>query len=146
MKICKDGLCPVENVAKCCIFCDKKETCEDACEHCNKSDCENIQEVENSLTAFQSKEVVLINTISSIEQQKKALEEQSKTMRERLLEAMEQYGVKKFENDILSVTYVAPTTRKSIDTTALKKEYPAIAEHYTKTSNVKASIKIVVKD
>lgn len=146
MKICKDGLCPVDNIAKCCIFCDKKATCKDACEYANNEDCENIQDIESGLTAFESKEVALINTISSIEQQKKALEEQSKTMREKLLQAMEQYGVKKFENDILSVTYVAPTTRKSIDTTALKKEYPAIAEHYTKTSNVKASIKIVVKD
>lgn len=146
MKICKSGLCPVENVAKCCIFCDKKASCEDACEHCNKSDCENIQEVENSLTAFQSKEIALINAISSIEQQKKALEEQSKTMREKLLQAMEQYGVKKFENDILSVTYVAATTRTTIDSTKLKKEMPEIAEKYSKTSDVKSSIKITVKD
>ena len=146
MKICKSGLCPVENVAKCCIFCDKKATCEDVCQFCNCSDCVNIQEVENSLADFQSKEVVLINTISSIESQKKALEEQSKTMREKLLEAMEQYGVKKFENDILSVTYVAATTRTTIDSTKLKKEMPKIAEQFSKTSDVKSSIKITVKD
>lgn len=146
MKICKNGLCPVDNVEKCCTFCDKKATCKDCCVNCDQTNCEDMQEVENSLTAFQSKEIVLINTISSIEQQKKALEEQSKTMRERLLQAMEQYGVKKFENDVLSVTYVAPTTRTSIDSTRLKKELPEVAEKYSKTSNVKASIKIVVKE
>lgn len=146
MKICKSGLCPVENVAKCYIYCDKKATCEDVCIFFNWSDCVNIQEVENSLAAFQGKEIALINAISSIEQQKKALEEQSKTMREKLLQAMEQYGVKKFENDMLSVTYVAPTTRTTIDSTKLKKDMPEIAEKYSKTSNVKASIKITVKD
>lgn len=153
MKICKSGLCPVENVAKCCIFCDKKAICEDACQFCNNSNCFNIQEIENSLAAFQSKEIALINAISNVETQKKALEEQSKaleeqskTMREKLLQAMEQYGVKKFENDILSVTYVAPTTRTTIDSTKLKKDMPEIAEKYSKTSNVKASIKITVKD
>ena len=35
---------------------------------------------------------------------------------------------------------------KTCKEVALIKEYPAIAEDYTKTSNVKASIKIVVKD
>src|SRR5574344_547117 len=72
MKICKSGFCPVENVAKCYIYCDKKATCEDVCIFYNWSDCVNIQEVENSLAAFQGKEIALINAISSIEQQKKA--------------------------------------------------------------------------
>lgn len=146
MKICKDGLCPVDNVAKCCIFCEKKAECKDACEYANNTECVNIQEVETELSVFESKEVALINAITNIETQKKALEEQSKTMREKLLQAMEQYGVKKFENDVLSVTYVAPTTKRTIDSTKLKKDMPEIAEKYTKTSNVKASIKITVKD
>jgi hypothetical protein len=67
-------------------------------------------------------------------------------MREKLLEAMEQYGVKTFENDMLSVTYVAPTTRTTIDSTKLKKDMPEIAEKYQKVSDIKASIKITVKD
>lgn len=146
MKICKEAPCPVDNVDKCCIFCDKKATCENVCEYVDNNNCENIQEVETEVSVFQSKEVALINAISSIEQQKKALEEQSKTMREKLLQAMEQYGVKKFENDVLSVTYVAPTTRTTIDSTKLKKEMPEVAEKYQKVSNVKSSIKIVVKD
>lgn len=146
MKVCKDGVCLVYNIAKCCCFCNEKTTCEDICEYAGYSDCENILEVESELVAFESKEVALINASSTIEQQKKALEEQSKTMREKLLQAMEQYGVKKFENDVLSVTYVAPTTRTSIDSVKLKKEMPEIAEKYQKVSDVKASIKIVVKD
>ena len=58
---------------------------------------------------------------------------------------MEKYGVKKFETDEVTFTYVAPTTRNTIDSKALKAEQPDIAALYTKTSNVKASVKITVK-
>lgn len=146
MKICKNGMCPIDNVEKCCAFCEKKATCDKACSECNNTECANMQEVETSVTEFKKNEIALINTITTIENQKKALEEKSKTMREQLLLAMEKYAVKKFENGTLSVTYVAPTTKTTIDTTRLKKEQPEIAQKYTKTSDVKASIKITIKD
>lgn len=145
MKICKNGLCPVDNVEKCCAFCDKQATCKDCCGNFDKTNCEDMQEVETNVASFQSKEVALINTITQIEAQKALISKKSDEMRAQLLAAMEQYGVKKFENDVLSVTYVAPTTRTSIDSTKLKKEMPEVAEKYSKTSNVKASIKITVK-
>lgn len=64
-------------------------------------------------------------------------------MKEKLLEAMEKYGVTKFDNDIMKITYFAPST--SIDSTRLKKEQPDIAKEYSKTSNKKSYIKIEVK-
>ena len=66
-------------------------------------------------------------------------------VRQELQEAMDKYGVKKFENDILKITYVEPTTRTSIDSARLKQELPAIAEKYTKVSQVKGSVRIDVK-
>lgn len=87
----------------------------------------------------------VIKAISDITVQKKALEEQEKMMREKLQAAMEEYGVKSFDNECIRVTYIAPTTRTSVDTTKLKKEHPEIAEAYKKVSNVKASVKIEVK-
>lgn len=53
-------------------------------------------------------------------------------MKEKLLEAMEKYGVTKFDNDIMKITYFAPSTSTSIDSTRLKKEQPDIAKEYSK--------------
>lgn len=40
------------------------------------------------------------------------------------------------------MTYVSPSTRSSIDSKKLKEEEPAIAEKFTKTTNVTASVRI----
>ena len=66
-------------------------------------------------------------------------------MKEKLLAAMEAYGVTKFENDVIKITYYAPSTTTSIDSTRLKKEQPDIAKEYSKTSSKKSYIKIEVK-
>ena len=42
----------------------------------------------------------------------------------------------------VKVTYVSPSTRSSIDSKKLKEEEPAIAEKFTKTTNVTASVRI----
>ena len=58
---------------------------------------------------------------------------------------MEAHGVKKWDNDVMTVTYTAPTTRTSIDSSKLKKELPDVFSKYSKTSNVKSSIRIKLK-
>ena len=42
----------------------------------------------------------------------------------------------------VELTYVSPSTRNSIDSKKLKEEEPAIAEKYTKTTNVKATVRL----
>lgn len=145
MKICKIDVCPVHNVSRCCAFCSEKATCNERCPNCDDVNCSDIVEVVTTPAEFETKEVALINAITEIEKQKALLTKQSDDMRARLLEAMELYNVKSFENDVLKVTYVAPTVRTSLDSTKLKKELPEVAEKYQKTSNVKASVKITVK-
>ena len=58
---------------------------------------------------------------------------------------MEAYGITKFDNDLIKITYFAPTTTTTIDSTRLKSEKPEIAKEYSKTSNKKSYIKIEVK-
>ena len=53
--------------------------------------------------------------------------------------------MKSFETPEIKFTYVAPTTRTSIDSTKLKKDLPDVAAKYSKTSKVSASVKITVK-
>ena len=84
--------------------------------------------------------------IKTIEEQKKAAEEQAKELRATLMEAMEKNGVKTFENDRIKLTYVAPSTRQSVDSAKLKKEHPAIYEQYLKSSEVKTSLRITLKE
>lgn len=139
----------------CCFVCDKKETCEDVCgvledldkEQSTLGNCEDAFEEEEptEVVPFENKAAAVIQGITDIVTQKKALEEQEVSLREQLEKAMSEYGVKKFENEQLSITYVDATTRSSIDSKALKKDLPEIAEKYSKVSNVKASIKITVK-
>ena len=128
----------------CCSFCDDYVNCPHACEndHDNCIDC--IQE-ESELQVMQSAVPEVIQIITDINLQKKKLDEQEKLMRKKLLEAMETYGIKKFENEHIAFTYVAPTTKTTIDSTKLKKKYPDIAEECSKVSNVSASVRISVK-
>lgn len=84
--------------------------------------------------------------IKSIEEEKKAAEAQAVELRAALMAAMEASGVTSFENERIKLTYVAPTTRATIDSARLKKDLPEIAEQYTKTSNVKASLRITLKE
>lgn len=84
--------------------------------------------------------------IKTIEEQKKVAEAQAQELRAQLMQAMEKNGVTSFENENIKITYVAPTTRTAIDSAKLKKELPEIAQKYTKTSNVKASLRITLKE
>jgi hypothetical protein len=60
-----------------------------------------------------------------------------------MLEVMETNGIKSFENDFLKITYVAPTTRKTIDSNALKEQ--GLYEMFLKDSPVKSSVKVSFK-
>jgi predicted phage-related endonuclease len=137
----------------CCFHCENKETCKTACSELDKlndsSECEDAVEVteETSVTAFNADEkaVAIMKQIAELDRQKKALEAQDKEIRKQLTDVMGVYGVKNVDNDILKITYVAESTRTTIDSAKLKKDYPDIAEKYSKTSKVSASVRISVK-
>lgn len=129
----------------CCHVCCDRDDCKTACTSnpctCGKS----VGAESTELTVFQSKALATMQKIADLDLQRKQLEAQDKVVRQHLQELMDFYGVKKFENDILKITYVEPTTRATIDSKKLKEELPAIAEKYTKISQVKGSVRIEVK-
>lgn len=143
MKKCKIAMESNNECQMCCFYCEKKNDCEDSCEGCHEN-CEEIVE-ETELDVMKSTVPDVLKTITDITVQKKKLEEQEKLMKEKLKEAMEQHGIKSFENEYVKFVYVAPTTKTTIDSTRLKKEHPDIAKEYSKTSNVSASVRITVK-
>lgn len=141
---CKQAGCPFE-YEHCCVECDELEHCESSC-NLKPDSCKNSEmNGETSLQVFKNANVEVINAIAQISVAKKQIEEQEKTMKEKLLTAMEAYGVTKFENDAIKITYYAPSITTTIDSTKLKKEQPDIAKEYSKTSSKKSYIKIEVK-
>lgn len=128
----------------CCLYCDKRKECADACRNIEEN-CEEAVGEETELDVMNSAVPDVLKAITDITVQKKKLEEQEKLMKKKLQEAMEQHGIKSFENADVKFLYVAPTTRTTIDSAKLKKDHPDIAEQYSKTSNVSASVRITVK-
>lgn len=135
----------------CCLECNELDTCDEACEsvcggkYKHPSECSEAFEETADLVVFETNAATVIQEIANIANQKKALEEQDKEMRAELERVMDLYGVKSFENDIIKISYVEPTTRTTIDSAKLKKKYPTIAEECSKTSEVKGSVRITVK-
>lgn len=113
-------------------------------------DCERKGEIYKQDLTFYDYQLEELSTVEAVikhyETLKKQAEEQAQEMRNALLEAMAKNGVKSLENNKLKITYIEPSTRTAIDSTRLKKEMPEIAEKYTKTSQVKASLRITLKE
>ena len=147
--ICKvEGAeCP-KNLNICCDKCEDKDTCIQCCYSVQDGagiGCPDAETITDELVQFESAVPDAIQKITNIVQMKKNLDEQEKQLKQELLKAMETYGVKSFETDIIKMTYVAPTTKTTIDSTKLKEDHPQIAKQYSKTSKVSASVRITVK-
>lgn len=63
-----------------------------------------------------------------------------------LLAWMEAHGVLNIKGEGFTVSYVSPTTRKTFDTKKAQADFPALKDDkYYKTSSVKSSVKIILK-
>ena len=74
----------------------------------------------------------------------KAIEEKTDEIKEAILKEMEERGLSKIDLGDVTITYKSPTTKTSVDSEKLKED--GIYDKYTKTSNVKSSIMIKVKE
>jgi hypothetical protein len=137
--------CPLKKFEGCCHSCPHIEECTEACESEPKTCGEAIFDEETGLMTFQEQQVAVLQQIADLVTAKKKIEAQEKELKDKLKEAMEKYSVKKFDSDILKITYVAATTATSIDSAKLKKKYPVIAKECSKTSKKSAYIKVEVK-
>lgn len=138
--------CPLGKFDGCCHSCPDIETCKDACESNPETCGESTFDEETGLVAFKEQQLSVLQQIADLITTKKKLEEQETELKDKLKEAMEKFNIKKFDSDILKITYIAETTATSIDSAKLKKKYPAIADECSKTSNKSAYIKVEVKD
>lgn len=144
--ICKLGgaSCP-KGLDICCVHCDDRANCTNYCDLHTREQCDDMQVIPDALTPFETAVPDTIHKITSLMRLKKEMDEQERQLKQKLLEAMEAYGIKSFENEELKLLYVAPTSRSTLDTTKLKKDHPDLAEAYTRTSTVSASVRVTVK-
>ena len=84
--------------------------------------------------------------IKDLQEKQKSLVEKNEEIKEKLKQAMEENEIKTYENAYLKLTYVAPTTRTTVDSKKLKEKYADIYEECSKVSNVKSSIRITIKE
>ena len=86
-----------------------------------------------------------INTIVEIEKQIKDLKALQDSYKENLLKEMEENNILKVDTEELSISYVAPSTRETLDSKKLKEDLPDIYDLYVKFTDVKSSLRIKVK-
>ena len=83
--------------------------------------------------------------ISTFENEVKQLREKEVQLKSAIKQAMEKNNIKKFENDLVSIIYIAETQRRSLDTAKLKENEPETYEKYSKISKVSSSVRLTIK-
>lgn len=84
-------------------------------------------------------------TLSSIKMMEKSALARAEELRGQLIAEMEAQGIKSWETENVKVTYVEPTDRIIVDSTKLRRELPEIYGKYSKTTRVKANVRITIK-
>lgn len=84
--------------------------------------------------------------IANFESMQKALKDKEAELKEKLLKAMEEKGIYRFESDRLLISYAKPSEKAIIDSKRLRAEHPEIAKEYEKVTQVKASVRIKIKE
>lgn len=142
---CKNK-CPLDKFNGCCFVCPDRADCPEACEY-EPAECgDSAFDEETGLQTFQNTQLATLNKIAAVVTQKKALEDQEKTLKAALFAAMEKFGIKKFESNVLNLTYVAPTVSHGIDSAKLKKKYPDAAADCAKDTLKAGYVKITLKE
>ena len=84
--------------------------------------------------------------VADLQKKQQELTSKNEELKEQIKKAMEDKDIKKFENDYIAITYVAPTTRNTVDSTKLKEQFADVYNQCLKTSDVKSSVRIKVKE
>lgn len=117
---------------------------------------EKLLEAEANGEKYEPKQLevaeVLLNQVVEAEEKiknfellKKEVEKQADVLRQQLMDAMKQQGIKTFDNGKMRITYTPPTTRETPDNKRLAEEMPEIAKKYTKVGAVKEKLTITIR-
>lgn len=145
--ICKDygdGACPMDlNI--CCRECSMRNNCQNVCD-VRGDGCEHRQETPGDASGFALAIPSTIKRLEELTRLKKQIEDEEKQLRQKVQIEMGVYGLPKWENERISFTAVAPSSRTGVDSALLKKKYPKVYAECIKTTAVAGSLKVVLKD
>ena len=84
--------------------------------------------------------------IAEFERRIKELKEAEDALRQRVLEEMEQNGIKTIKTPEMTISYKAPYDKETFQTKDFRSEHPDLFDQYVKMSPCKASISIRMKE
>lgn len=100
---------------------------------------------ENELTLLGNKYAVQFQQLGKLMKAKKDIEKQEKAIKDELTEIFMKYGIEKFSNDHVVMTYVKPSETKTVDLKAFQDaepvEYAQLLVDYPKVTKRKGYIK-----
>jgi hypothetical protein len=138
---CGRSECPRGRFDGCCSECPEGQDCPDACGEA-PSDCGAAVFPGGGLELFKDRTAAALRTLIDAVRRKAEAESAEKAVREKLLEAMELHGIKKFDNGEVKLTYVAASTRTTVDGPKLKARRPDVYEEFSRTSAVAPTVRI----
>lgn len=110
---------------------------------------EKLVREDRNIELFNSKAMGIMKDIAGVEATRKNIDNQSKKLKEQLLELCEEYGIEKIDNEFVSIAKVAPSESKTIDLKTLEKSenklYEDLLHDYPKITKRKGYVKITVK-
>ena len=105
-----------------------------------------VIDYENNLKEITEVEAQINTLVADHKVRLEKLQERDRNLRDELKEAMKREGIKKYDSEYLTLTYIAESNRTSIDTKKLKEEKPELWNEYSKTTPVADSVRIKIKE
>ena len=103
----------------------------------------------NEVVLFEQNQLDVMRKLSELNVEKKRIDALDAELRDKLVKAMDDYGIVNFKNDYVSITKVDATESVSVDLKALEKAepdcYKGLIEDYPKVTKKKAYVRITVK-
>lgn len=100
------------------------------------------KKIDLEIDVFKAKHQDIFDEFQKFLDRKSEIIEKQSTLKEELLESLENAGLPNVENKQFRATYVAATVRHTFDSKKFKLKYPVLYDTFTTKSDVKAYIKM----
>ena len=103
----------------------------------------------NEVVLFEQNQLDVMRKLSELNAEKKRIDALDAELRDKLVKAMDDYGIVNFKNDYVSITKVDATESVTVDLKKLEEKEPECYEgliaDYPKVTKRKGYVKITVK-
>lgn len=104
---------------------------------------------ENELQVFEKNNMVIFQRLAEFKKAKDEMEKLEAKLKADLEKSMQDYGIKSFKNDYVTLSFVEASTSETIDLKAMQEKEPQLYDElladYRKVTNKKAYVRITVK-